>query len=168
MLFKKMDWVKWSAISEILSSISILVTLIFLTMQFGQSTKATFAETRTAIWQINQMTSASLIQVPRIAVSMRKPELLTLEEKTELFSWLVSFYGVREFVWLQYKDGVVDESTFTTYLDGVENQLVLPRVYSWWQKFGNNMFDPKFVEFVNAQYNKIAANPVRDKMEEWL
>lgn len=163
-----MDWVKWSAISEILSSVSILVTLIFLTMQFGQSTKATYAETRTAIWQINQMTTASLIQVPRIAVSMRKPGLLTLEEKTELFSWLVSFYGVREFVWLQYRDGVVDQSTFDTYLDGVENQLVLPRNIAWWKKFGDTMYDPGFIELVNAKYNKIAANPVRDKMAEWL
>ena len=65
MIFKKMDWVKWSAISEILSSVSILVTLFFLTMQFGLNTKATHATTRTAIWQINQMTTASLIEVPK-------------------------------------------------------------------------------------------------------
>jgi len=168
MKLKKMDWVKWSAISEILSSVSILVTLFFLTMQFGLNTKATHATTRTAIWQINQMTTASLIEVPRIAVSMRKPEPLTLEEKTELFSWLSSFYGVREFVWLQYRDGVLDKSTFKTYLENVENQLVLPRVQSWWQKFGNGMYDPEFVKFVNHKCNEIAANPVRDKMSEWL
>lgn len=168
MTFKKMDWVKWSAISEILSSVSILVTLFFLTMQFGLNTKAAHATARTAIWQINQMTTASLIRVPRIAVSMRKPGLLTLEEKTELFSWLVSYYGVREFVWLQYRDGVVDQRTFDTYLDGIENQLVLPRNLSWWRKFSDTMYDPEFVNFVNAKYNKIAANPVRDKLKEWL
>ena len=168
MRFKKMDWDKWSAISEILSSISILVTLFFLTMQFGLNTKAMHTSARTALWQTNQMTTSSMIRVPRIAVSMRKEDVLTLEEKTELFAWLVSYYGVREFAWLQYRDGILDKSTFKTYLNGVENMLVLPRIQSWWNKFADKMYDPEFVKFVDSKYKQIATNPVRNRMDEWL
>lgn len=162
------SWIKWSAISEILSSISILVTLVYLAMQVGHNNQADQAAARTAIWQLNQMTTASIIQVPRIATSMRKPELLNIEEKTELFSWLVSFYGVREFVWLQYQAGVVDQKTFETYMNGIENQLVLPRNLSWWRIFSDTIYDPDFVEHVNTKIAQHTTDPVRDKMAEWL
>ncbi len=49
-----MNWTKLSAISEILSSVAILVTLIYLAIQTQQNADATQADTRQAILAADQ------------------------------------------------------------------------------------------------------------------
>lgn len=37
---KKIDWTKWSAVAEMVSSIAILITSIYLTIEIGQNSEA--------------------------------------------------------------------------------------------------------------------------------
>ncbi len=87
-----MNWTKWSAISEIGSSIAILVTLGYLAVQTQQSTIAINAESRTALWELQIGALDHLIQNPSIVTSWDQPESLTDEQKVVLSNWgILSF-----------------------------------------------------------------------------
>ena len=157
-MMSEKSWSKWSSVAEILSSTAILITLVFLVVQTKQNTDAINAqlvanrgEARAAIWE--QVTSALILQTenPRIMMNLRSAGDLSAEEQGELDSFLILMWGTREFVWLQYRDGVVDEATYKTIMDE-RHLFTLPRVSEWWDERAATFYDPEFVELINSQY----------------
>ena len=152
------SWSKWSSVAEILSSTAILITLVFLVVQTKQNTDAINAqlvanrgEARAAIWE--QVTAGLVLETenPRIQMNLRSVGDLSEEEQTELQTYLILLWGTREFVWLQYRDGVVDEATYKTIMDE-RHLFTLPRVSEWWDERAATFYDPEFVELINSQY----------------
>ena len=162
-----MNWTKWSAISEIGSSIAILVTLGYLAVQTQQSTIAINAESRTALWELQIGALDHLIQNPSIVTSWDQPESLTDEQKVVLSNWLFEFVGQREFMWLQYQSSIVDEQTMKTMISDVDQLLVRPRLRAWWNLTSDFYFDPGFVQLVNARANDGSLDAVTDWMSQW-
>ncbi|MEJ2089323.1 MAG: hypothetical protein P8Y69_12805 [Gammaproteobacteria bacterium] len=66
-----MNWTKWSAISEIVSSVAILVTLVYLAIQVQQATVAVNAEARTTQWQFQMGMLDHLILAVRVLRAAR-------------------------------------------------------------------------------------------------
>ncbi len=162
-----MNWTKWSAISEIGSSIAILVTLGYLAVQTQQSTIAITAATRTTLWELQMGILDHIIQNPSIVTSWDQPEPLTDEQKVVLSSWLFEFVGQREFMWLQYQSGIVDEQTMKTMISDVDQLLVRPRLRAWWNLTSDYYFDPEFVQLVNTRVNDGSLDAVSDWMSQW-
>ncbi len=162
-----MNWTKWSAISEIGSSIAILVTLGYLAVQTQQSTIAINAETRTTLWELQMGVIDHIIQNPSIMTSWDQPEPLTDEQKVVLGNWLFEFVGQREFMWLQYQSGIVDEQTMETMISDVDQLLVHPRLRVWWNLTSDFYFDPGFVQLVNARVSDGSLDTVPDWMAKW-
>jgi hypothetical protein len=74
-----MNWAKLSGIAEILSSIAVLVTLVYLTIQIRQNTEALQANSRDAA--LENSTNALYLQVnePELVLSRTKPNLSDTE-----------------------------------------------------------------------------------------
>jgi hypothetical protein len=74
-----MNWAKLSGIAEILSSIAVLVTLVYLTIQIRQNTEALQANSRDAA--LENSTNALYLQVnePELVLSRTKPHLSDTE-----------------------------------------------------------------------------------------
>jgi len=70
-----MNWTKLSAISEILSSVAILVTLIYLGVQTQQNADAIQADTRQEILAADQQFLMSFVADPGLEVLRYKPEV---------------------------------------------------------------------------------------------
>ena len=51
---------------------------------------------------------------PDIALSIAKQGLLTPEEHVKLDAFLIMTLRSREFAWLQYRDGIVDQAQWDT------------------------------------------------------
>ena len=152
------SWSKWSSVSEILSSLAIIITLVFLVIQTKQNTDAidaqlvaNRAEARAAIWALVSKSSEYTIAQPRIGQNLKSTEMLSDEDQQVVFDWLVVFWGTREFVWLQFRDGVVDESTYKTIMDQ-RILLANPRVSEWWDQWAMQLYDPDFVKVINDRY----------------
>jgi hypothetical protein len=152
------SWIKWSSISELLSSLAVLVTLVFLVVQTRQNTEAinaqllaTKAESRAAIWEMVYTSLDQLVANPRISIALGTSEKLSEEEQQQVSDWLVGFWGTREFVWLQYQDGTIDQKTFEAIIDE-RHFLQLPRVSLWWDESAHIAYDPEFVELINSDY----------------
>ncbi len=156
-----MNWTKLSAISEILSSVAILVTLIYLGVQTQQNADAIQADTRQEILAADQQFLMSFVADPGLEVLRYKPEL-TDDEKIQLGFLLITFIRMRENNWLQYQNGVLDEATWNTYRSSIVAMLLSSSARAWWQNYavGLNAFDTRFISLVDEL---IANTPVQSQ-----
>ena len=143
------------------------MTLGYLAVQTQQSTIAINAESRTALWELQIGALDHLIQNPSIVTSWDQPESLTDEQKVVLSNWLFEFVGQREFMWLQYQSGIVDEQTMKTMISDVDQLLVRPRLRAWWNLTSDFYFDPGLVQLVNARANDGSLDAVTDWVSQW-
>ena len=108
-----------------------------------------------------------VIENPDIVASWEQPEPLTLEQKVVLGIWLFEFVGQREFMWLQYRDGIVDEPTMETLISDIDQLLVNARLLDWWNLTSDFYFDPGFVDLVNVRVSNGSFDAVPDWMNQW-
>ncbi len=90
-----MNWTKASAAAEILSSVAILATLVYLAIEIQQSAEATQANTRQAILASDQQFLELLVDSPEIHLLWYKLELSD-EERIRLSYFLISHFQMRE------------------------------------------------------------------------
>jgi hypothetical protein len=144
-----MNWTKASAAAEILSSIAILVTLVYLAIEIQQSAEATQANTRQAILASDQQFLELLIESPDLNLLWYKTELSD-EERIRLSYFLVTTVRMRESNWFQYQNGILDDATWLAYRGSLIVMLSAPQTRVWWQNFGlERIFDPEFISLVN-------------------
>ncbi len=79
-----MDRSKLADLSEIVSSIAIVVTLVYLTVEIRQNTNALYAESRQSVLTAAQTELFALVENPNLIVSVAKDDPLTEEEQVAL------------------------------------------------------------------------------------
>jgi hypothetical protein len=102
---------KLAAISEIVSSIAIVVTLIYLAIQTQQNTAAIQGTVRQSMLSEDREALYELIEHPSLELRCN----LTSEQDTQLRAYMIAFLRMRESHWLQFRSGVVDEATWRVY-----------------------------------------------------
>lgn len=153
-------WSKLSSIAEIVSSIAILITLIFLVVEMRQNTEALNAQSRQQILQSAQTQLLFSATNPEMAKSIIKPGPLTQDESVLLGDWLTSSMRFREYSWLQYRSGVIDENQWNTELLVIEIVLSAQKPRQWWSLVGREQVNPEFAVFVDELLEQ---NPVNDE-----
>jgi hypothetical protein len=145
-----MNWTKASAFAEILSSVAILITLIYLAIEIQQSAAATQAEVRQAVVEQDQDFIALYVRSPELHL-LGFQEELTDEERTRQSFLLLSHFRMRENNWFQHQNGILDDVTWETYRRSIPSILSAKHTRAWWRNFGvERHFDPNFIAEVNA------------------
>lgn len=151
-------WSKFSAISETISSLAILVTLIFLFIQAKQNTDAINAqleankvEASAAIYDLAFKALDYRMNSPRIGENLHSSDTLSIIEAWELDGYMQTLFIAREFVWLRYKDGSIDTVTFETMMRDLSYFLSNPRLNEWWKKNAERVFEEDFIKYVNSR-----------------
>ena len=154
-----MNWEMISAIAAILGSVAVIVTLVYLTVQTRQNAVSIQAHTRQAILDADQQLLIKLIENPELYTSRFKAEL-TEEDKVQLGAYLIMFVRMRENNWWQYRNGVLDETTWSSYRGSIAQVLSDQTSRNWWQHYAvdRQAFDPEFVSIVNKL---LAETPVQ-------
>ena len=109
-----MNFEKTSAIAEIVSSIAILITLVYLAIQTNQNTGAINSASHQQLLNSDLELLREMRDAPDISQTMRSSDP-SLEERRRLSSYLTSFLRVREYAYFQYRDGRMDEDTWNSY-----------------------------------------------------
>ncbi|MBW2241519.1 MAG: hypothetical protein JRH01_05990 [Deltaproteobacteria bacterium] len=138
---------KVTAVAEIVSSIAILVTLAYLTIQTRQNTEALHANSRQATMAADIEFLTALMDNPEIEANVRLPELSPTQE-SQIQPYVIAFMRIREFAWFQYKSGVLDETTWISYMAATSHVLAPERARRIWEQQSEFM-DREFVAYVN-------------------
>jgi hypothetical protein len=139
------DLATWS---QLLSSLAVLITLVYLAIEVKQNTEALHAQTRQSLLAGGQAELFKLVECPEMLANFTRLETLTTEAYAQLHSYLLVVMRAREFAWLQYQKGIIDEDQWQTELAVIYVNLTTKRTRSWWNKIGCHVFNPRFAEFV--------------------
>jgi len=144
---KTIDWTKWSALAEIISSVAILITLLYLAIQTQQNTDAVQATVRQAMLSEDRESLYKLIEYP----SLNKRTELSEDEEVQTIAFIIAFVRMRENHWLQYQNGVLDEATWLSYREPLLN-VVFHSAFGRevWRVQSETIIEPGFVEAINS------------------
>lgn len=154
--------------SEMVASVAILVTLVYLTIEINQNTAALNGQAREAVLGAAQSELQLMIETPRIINNLIGAEPLTSAEQIELDSMLTLLMRSREFSWLQYQDGTIDELQWETEHAVLLSILDADRTRQWWGNLGRHVFGKTFVGYVDqTMSNNPATNKVNKASSTW-
>jgi len=143
-------WTKLSVISEIVSSVAVLVTLIYLAIQTQQTNETLIANSRQATMTADVEMIGALVSNPEAFANLRKPfSELTYVEQRQTANVFAGLLRIREFAWFQYKTGVLDEATLRSYLAPLTRWLKWDAAKPTWELFSEEL-DPEFVAYVDV------------------
>jgi hypothetical protein len=150
---KLADW------SEIASSVAVVITVIFLTIGVKQNTSALKAQTGQAVLASAQAELGVMMENPEVAVYLSTNDpLTTVEEHIRLNAWFTSIFRSREYSWLQYQSGAIDEAQWGTEVNVIMAILDSSRYRTWWSSLGKNYFGESFVGFVDQKISEVPAS----------
>lgn len=154
------NWSKLSSVAELVSSIAILVTLIILVVEIRQNTEAQNAQSRQAVLQSSQTELLYSVSNPELTLSIVKPGALTPEENTRLGDYLTAIMRAREYSWLQFNNGIIDDEQWATEQVVIESVLSSTRTRKWWNVIGKEQVGADFAAFVD---DRLRGKPVDDE-----
>ena len=153
---------KLADLSEIVSSIAIVATLIYLTIEIRQNTNALQSQTHEAVLSSAQAELNTLIANPSIAASLASAgPLATESEHVQLDAWLASALRSREFAWLQFRDGAIDEAQWETEVAVLLGIFDSSMSLLWWGRLGRDAVGPDFAAFIDQI---LELNPPTDEL----
>jgi len=137
-----------SFISEIAGGIVVIVTLVYLTIQVRQGMEALRSDTQQTALTIALSNIHQMMHHPEMARVLIQDGCPSLEEKVSLQFWIIAQMRVREFEWLRYRSGVLDEASWLTYRGVIPFVLGTNRSRALWD-LCTPFFNKEFVAMVS-------------------
>ena len=139
-----------SASAELIASIAVVISLIYLARQVRQANSHARGQTRERmVTQAQAEVYKGFVENPSIIQSLCKTEPLTEVEWIQLSGWLLASMRQREFEWFQRQDGNIDEDTWNAYRGVIAIHLGSPKTRKWWNTLGKLPFDKEFCKLVD-------------------
>lgn len=142
--------------SQILSSIAVFITLIYLGIQTKQMNIQTQQTNNILLSDSRQATLAgdmsiinTLADHPEILLNLRSGKELTVTEATQVEALLAGLLRTREYAWNQYKEGILDEQTWESYLQTIFHVLGEKNARIIWDERLSNAINPEFAAVIN-------------------
>ena len=156
----RIDWSKWSAIAEITAAVAVVVTLLYLAQQTRyvgeqteQNTAAVRASVRQAMFANDQALSLDQTGITRESCGVDPAAVV---QQGVGFgpcgTYLLVLFRSRENNWFQYRDGVIDETTYSSYENALRSVFVFNAFNgSTWWPYISGQLSPAFVAYVNKR-----------------
>ena len=137
-------------VAELISSIAVIGSLVYVARQLRQNTEAIHAQSRQAIMTNATSEIFEVLENPSLILSIAKDGDLSIEERIELSCYFTASFRSREFAWLQWRHGVIDEAQWETEKLVTEFFLDSSRVRQWWEQLGRMAFSTEYRRFIDA------------------
>jgi hypothetical protein len=153
---------------QILANVGVIIGLVFLTLEIRQNTSALLAESRQSVLSSTQTELFTLMSNTDVVASIIKEAPLSAEENIRLDLFLTAAMKAREYSWLQFKDGLIDESQWGAEVKNIQVIFDATRTRQWWRESGRLAFDARFAEFVDEVLaSSSASNTVWQTTATW-
>ncbi len=141
---------KWALIAEIVGAIAIVVSLLFVGLQIQQSTEETALNTKAIQASVRQSILHEDIQGLYLYLDhpfLNKRIGIEPEEVVQIKAQILAFIRMREILWLQYRDGLLDEETWFSYRQPLTNVVFQSQFGRYvWSVSG---FSPAFRAYID-------------------
>jgi len=151
---RKLDLPGWAAISEIVASVAVVITLLFVAYSIKRNTDEVHSSNTNFLYQLDTQITADLSRHPGLSsmlVKVAQNEALSEIEKTQYLNLQHRSLTVWEIAWTQYRGGLLafDEwADWDHYLSG-SVKAELPQ--DWWIEI-RSTYKPEFAQHVDAAY----------------
>ena len=142
----------WAQLAEIVAALGVVVSLLYLAAQVGQSNRLARNQARQSWMQLVQGEIHKIADHPAIFDTFTS-ESPSRDDKIRMMSWLLSALRSREFEWFQYQEGIMDEAHFRAYSGIVTTLLGTERTRKFWETYRHH-YDPGFAAFVDDMLEK--------------
>lgn len=141
-------------LAEIVGVLLVVASLIYVAKQLRQNTDAIRAQSRQSVLAASQAELFATLEEPSITLNIGSSGPLSKEEQVSASSYLFAIFRAREFAWLQYNNGVIDDAQWSTELAVLLFFIDSHRVRDWWTNIGQAAFGNEFATFVDALCNE--------------
>jgi hypothetical protein len=153
MLSPIVNWEAINAIAQLVSSIGVVVSLLYLAVQVHRSTRiAKLAAQDTATTALREVT-APFAENAELGALWRKglENLggLTPEEKARFFHVAFQFLKAMEMIHFHYIYGLMEEQVWRGWRNLYRHYLDAPGLNYYW-KLRQNLFSERFQQFISA------------------
>jgi hypothetical protein len=145
----------------VLANVGVLAGIVFLAIEVRQNTSAQFAESRQAVLSASREEIILTMEDPSLVLALTNSDPLTAEENIRVDGFLSVVLRAREFAWLQYRDGVIDDAQWNTEFNVLAAFLDSSRTRLWWNTIGRDFFSEEFVRFVDSE---VLVRPATDQI----
>lgn len=152
-------------IAQIMGVVIVAITLIYLTIQIKQGAAQLRSETRQTQLENDQTGIYKFVEYPELGRIFSQEETPTFSEKTQLFFWMIGQMRAREYEWLQYKSGVMDQSSWETYRDVIYFVLGTERARALWGICAV-YFNSEFVKMVEGMLADVDTTDLWDRLAD--
>ena len=146
---------KIAAVAEIISSIAIVITLIYLSIQTRQTNETLLANSRQTTMMADVQIIGNAVSNPQaVANASKHLSELTQAESQQVGNMIAGLVRTREFSFHQYKNGILDKVTLDSYMGTLVRWIKMGDVtLYYWQLFSKEI-DPGFVSYVDSLLKK--------------
>jgi hypothetical protein len=149
---RKLSLSEWASIAEILGSVVVVLSLIFIGMELRQNTNAMYTNS----WQqvIDKMIDLDMAEASdeslgRIMIRGEpKPEALSDEDRWRFYRVAQARLGQLEFAYLAKINGTLDEFHWGAMEGYLMHMLCLPGYVEFWENMGSTVYHPEFYGYV--------------------
>jgi hypothetical protein len=152
-----MNWEAVGATASLLAAVGVIATLIYLSIQIRQNTKAVRSSSIQNLVQSFSTTAQAAVEneyiIPLLLKANAGAEALTQEERARLHFWLIMTFRRFEGVYFQRDLGIVDAEV----IDGFERSqmaiLASKSAQQWWAN-SKEIFNSGFVSYIEKLLEK--------------
>ena len=116
----------WGSIGELLGSVGVLITLVYLTVQLRQNTSMMRRAARQSVTSIGREAALHVSANPDLLRAQAKfysNGELTDEDRIHLSWWLTALYRTGESYYMHWEDGLVSDQFWESRLEGLKRAL---------------------------------------------
>lgn len=150
-----MDWNALGALADLIGSVAVLITLIYLAIQIRQNTemgRETILRNQTDRNMDNSKFIAGTPGLMDVFIrAMDDPNSVTKEERWKFGSYMYGMFLDFQEAYHFHTTRRQDDYWWPMIKTNVEFYLSRPGGRAWWDSQGRKMLDQKFVAYVNEQ-----------------
>ncbi|HJT80266.1 MAG TPA: hypothetical protein VJ719_03630 [Chthoniobacterales bacterium] len=148
-----MNWDEVSAIAQIIGSIAVVFSVLYLAIQVHQSTRiAKLAAQDAAATALREVTKpfAENAELARIwQLGLENLEALSSEEQTRFFHSTYQFLKAYETIHFHHVYGLMDEQIWQGWCGLLKHYIASPGIERYW-RLRHDLFSTRFQAFIDA------------------
>ncbi len=142
---------EYAYLAEMLGVILIIASLVYVARQLRQNTDAQLATSRQTMLEADLVLLSKSMDYPESAAGLGKSP-----DEVRLASWLISYLRIRGFAWFQYQSGILDQTTWESYIAPTTLVFELPESRAILGGFAG---DPEFIAYMEEMLREGSRSP---------